>query len=249
MQNARKYLSELLGTFVLVFVGCGVIIWTQPEPYRFHEDVMVVALAFGLITTAIYYSLGNVSGCHINPAVSLAMFIRKELSLKDFLFYVLSQFVGATLGALALGLAYRGEFSSLGSNEMSYLLQPQPVTLFPDFDGNSYFGAFAIEVILTAVYVLTFIGATDKKRHDGKLAGLIIGGTLISIHLLGSGFTGTSVNPARSFGPALLEALLGSDSTSLSQIWIWILAPLVGGALAAFIYTFLAGRKNSVKTE
>lgn len=238
MKNFRKYLAEFIGTFVLVFAACGVAVWS-------NVDVVATSLAFGLVIVAMAYSIGNVSGCHINPAVSLAMLIRREISLKDFLFYVLSQFIGATLGALALGMVLRFDFAHLGGNEIQPLIQADSIN--HTLDIQSYISAFAVELVLTFIFVIAVIGATDKKHHDGKLAGLVIGGALTLVHLIGLGFTGTSVNPARSFGPALIQAILGQNITSLSQIWIWILAPLAGGALAALVYNLIAGKKERAK--
>ena len=238
MKNFRKYLAEFIGTFVLVFAACGVAVWS-------NVDVVATSLAFGLVIVAMAYSIGNVSGCHINPAVSLAMLIRREISLKDFLFYVLSQFIGATLGALALGMVLRFDFAHLGGNEIQSLIQADPIN--HTLDIQSYISAFAVELVLTFIFVIAVIGATDKKHHDGKLAGLVIGGALTLVHLIGLGFTGTSVNPARSFGPALIQAVLGQNITSLSQIWIWILAPLAGGSLAALVYNLIAGKKERAK--
>lgn len=238
MENMKKYVAELVGTFVLVLVACGVAVISG-------VNMIATSLAFGLVIVAMAYSIGNISGCHLNPAVSLAMLIRKQLSLKDFLFYVLSQFVGAILGSLVLGLLLRANFVALGGNEIQPLLMNDPAGILnpPFLDAGSYISAFAVEVILTFIFVFAIIGATDKLHHDGKLAGLVIGLTLTLVHLLGLGFTGTSVNPARSFGPALIQALLGNNTTSLSQVWIWLLAPLAGGALAAFSYSFLSKKK------
>lgn len=235
MQNIKKYVAECVGTFVLVFVACGVAVWSR-------VDIVATSLAFGLVIVAMAYSIGNISGCHIDPAVSLAMLIRKELSLKDFLFYVVAQFVGATLGALLLGLVFRADFSALGANTIQSTLMNYDVANL--LDVQSYIWAFVVELVLTFVFVITVIGATDKKHHDGKNAGLVIGGALTLVHLIGLGFTGASVNPARSFGPALLQAVLGGDARSLSQIWIWILAPLAGGALAAVLYNYLSKPKE-----
>lgn len=237
MANIKKYVAEMIGTFVLVFVACGIAVWS-------NVDIVATALGFGLVIVAMAYSIGNVSGCQINPAVSLAMFIRKQLTLKDFLFYVLAQVLGATFGALVLGLVMRADFTSLGGNTIQPLLQANVVT--GELDAQSYIGAFVVELVLTFIFVLAIIGVTDKKHHEGHQAGLVIGGALTLVHLLGLGFTGTSVNPARSFGPALIQALLGQDTTSLSQIWIWILAPLAGGALAALVYGLITSKKAEV---
>ena len=237
MKNFKKYICEAIGTAVLVFVGCGVASLTG-------ADLVGTSLAFGLVIVAMAYSIGNVSGCHINPAVSLAMLIRKEISFVDFIFYVIAQFVGGIVGALLLGLALRCDFSSLGGNQ----IQPVLFNGEGSLDFASYGCAFLVEVVLTFVFVLAILGVTDKKHHDGKHAGLVIGGALTLVHLLGLRFTGTSVNPARSFGPALLQAFAGKTE-SLQQCWIWILAPLAGGALAALVYTLITNKKDAKEVE
>ena len=240
MNILRKCLAECIGTMVLVLVACGVAVLTG-------ADFVATSLAFGLVIVAMAYSIGNVSGCHINPAVSIAMLVSKKISFKEFLYYVISQFVGAVLGALLLGLFLRGNFTSLGGNEIQNALLPVEETLLgnvpktPDF--ASYACAFGIEVVLTFIFVIAILGVTDSKHHDGKHAGIVIGLVLTLVHLLGLSFTGTSVNPARSFGPALLQAFAG-NTTSLSQIWIWIIAPLLGGVLAAVIYSLLTKKEQ-----
>lgn len=232
----KKLAAECLGTAVLVFFACGTAVVTG-------VDVVATALAFGLVIVAMAFTIGNISGCHINPAVSLGMAIRKEISWSQFGYYVLAQFVGAIVGALLLGLVLRCSFTSLGQNGIQLALM-NAKTLSPDF--GSHISAFVIEVILTFVFVFAVIGATDKRNKTGKFAGLIIGSTLVLVHLIGIRFTGTSVNPARSFGPALLSMIAsGSDAAvaQLKELWIWLLAPMAGGALAAIVYNALIGKK------
>ena len=219
MTLIKKCIAEAIGTCVLVLVACGVAVVTG-------ASTVPTALAFGLVIVAMAYSIGNISGCHINPAVSLAMAITKKITWKEFLFYVLSQFIGATIGALLLGLFLRGNFASLGGNEIQNTLLPVEEGLIPSYgnpDFVSYICAFGIEIVLTFIFVISILGVTDKNHHEGKHAGIVIGLVLTLVHLLGLAFTGTSVNPARSFGPTLLQAFAG-NTTSLSQIWIWILA-------------------------
>ena len=209
MKDVKKYLAEFIGTFVLVLVACGVAGQTG-------GSLGVTSVAFGLVIVAMAYSIGNVSGCHINPAVSIAMLCAKKMSLKDFIGYVVAQFLGAIAGAAVL-MAIVGDAGKLGCN-----------ALYNDNAGIS----FVIEAILTCIFVLTILGVTSKQENS-SIAGLVIGGALTLVHLLGINFTGTSVNPARSFGPALIAG-------NLSGIWVFLLAPLVGGILAAVIYGFLA---------
>lgn len=229
----KKCLAEVIGTAVLVFMACGVAVLASSAWW------VATSLAFGFVIVAMAYSIGNISGCHINPAVSLAMAIRKEITWEEFGFYVLSQVVGAFIGGILLGLCLRGNFEFLGGNEI------QSALWNPDrkLDAWSYIDAFLVEVALTFIFVITILGVTDKKHHDGKYAGIVIGLSLALVHLLGLGFTGTSVNPARSLAPAVLQAFTG-NTTSLSQIWIWILAPMAGAGLAAVCYTFLTKKED-----
>ena len=208
MKDVKKYLAEFIGTFVLVFVACGVAGQTG-------GSLAVTSAAFGLVIVAMAYSIGNISGCHINPAVSIAMLCAKKMSLKDFIGYVVAQFLGAIAGAGVLQAVVK-DTSKLGTNAL--------------YNGDAI-ASFIIEAVLTCIFVLAILGVTSRKEN-GSIAGLVIGGALTLVHLLGINFTGTSVNPARSFGPALIAG-------NLSGIWVFLLAPLVGGILAAVLYTFL----------
>lgn len=235
----KKCIAETIGTAVLVFVACGVAVVTGG--YAWH---IATALAFGLALIAMAYSIGNISGCHINPAVSLAKAIRKELTWKEFGWYVFSQCIGAILGAVILGICLRGKFDALGGNEIqSTLAASTAMDGKKTLDAWSYIDALLVEVVLTFIFVMAVLGVTDERHHSGKYAGIVIGLTLTVVHLIGLSFTGTSVNPARSLGPAILQAIAG-NTTSLSQIWIWILAPLAGGALAAVCYGFLSKKEE-----
>ena len=232
MSLLKKALAECIGTAVLVLVACGVACVASDSWW------VATSFAFGLVIVAMAYSIGNVSGCHINPAVSLAMLISKKITLKEFLVYVAAQIVGAFVGALLLALFLRG-FESLGGNQIQPLLMEGGKNL----DVMSYVGAFLVEVVLTFVFVIAILGVTDSRFHDGKHAGLVIGLVLALVHLFGLAFTGTSVNPARSLAPAVLQAI-GGNVTSLTQIWIWILAPLAGAALAAVVYQLITASKE-----
>ena len=230
MSLLKKAIAECIGTAVLTLVACGVAVATG-------VNWVATSLAFGLVIVAMAYSIGNVSGCHINPAVSLAMLISKKITAKEFCVYVLAQIVGAFVGSLLLALFVRG-FGALGGNEIQPLLMNAG-----EVDALSYVGAFLVEVVLTFVFVIAILGVTDSRFHDGKHAGIVIGLVLALVHLFGLNFTGTSVNPARSLAPAVLQAIDG-NTTSLQQIWIWILAPLVGAALAALVYKALTAKKE-----
>lgn len=219
--NFKKYLAEFIGTFVLVFVACGVAAVTGCNGEA-NASYILTALAFGGVIVAMAYSIGNISGCHINPAVSIGVLINGSMSVTDFIGYVISQFLGGIAGAGAL-MAIIGTEKGLGANGL--------------FQGDIV-KSLTIEVILTFIFVLAILGVTSKPEYS-KVAGLVIGGSLTLVHLMGIYFTGTSVNPARSFGPALF---LGGDA--FVNVWVFIVAPLVGGALAAVVYKFLAGAKK-----
>lgn len=229
----KKYLCEFIGTLVLVLFGCGTAVITGGYSAGLGIGTMGVfpiAIAFGLSIVAMAYVIGNISGCHINPAVSLAMLINKKLSLKDFAGYVVAQCLGAFAG---IGLLYAilsntiiGA-SSLGANG------------FGDSSvvGISMLGAIIVEIILTFVFIYTILGVTSDEKKS-SVAGIVIGLTLAFVHIIGIPLTGTSVNPARSLAPAVF---MGGEA--LKQVWIFIVAPFVGSALAAVVFKFL----NKVK--
>lgn len=218
MSSIKKYVAEFIGTCVLVLFACGTAAMVGCDT---PAGYLATALSFGLVIVAMAYSIGNVSGCHINPAVSIAMLISGKLSVKDFIGYIIAQFAGATAGA-ALLMLFAGKDSGLGANAL--------------YDDNVLL-SLLIEVILTFVFVLAILGVTSKIENS-SVAGIVIGLSLTLVHLLGIAFTGTSVNPARSFGPAIF---VGGDA--LANLWVFIVAPLVGGALAAVVYKFLDSKK------
>ncbi len=217
----KKYAAECLGTFVLVLFACGTAVVTGCT--LTGGGYILTALAFGLVIVAMAYSIGNVSGCHINPAVSVAMFFSGKLSAKDLGGYVAAQFIGATAGAGVLWMVtspmQEWDTPVLGANG-----------LFND----DIMASLVIEVILTFVFVFVILGVTSKTENNA-VSGLVIGLTLTLVHIFGIAFTGTSVNPARSFGPALFT---GGDA--LLNVWVFILAPLVGGVLAALAHKYFS---------
>ncbi len=219
MSIIKKMTAEFIGTLVLVLVACGVAATTGcifPD-----AGYIATALAFGLVIVAMAYSIGNVSGCHINPAVSIAMLVSGKMSIKDFIGYIIAQFAGALAGAGLLAY-FIGSTKSLGQNG-----------LFNDDIVKS----LLIEVILTFIFVIAILGVTSKSENS-NVTGIVIGLSLTLVHLIGIPFTGTSVNPARSFGPALL---VGGEA--LSNVWVFIVGPLVGGVLAAVVYKLIASKK------
>lgn len=220
MNLLKKCTAEFIGTFVLVFFACGTaaVVGCSAEN---GTGYLLTALAFGLVIVAMAYSIGNISGCHINPAVSIAMLVSGKLSVKDFIGYLIAQFAGATAGAAVL-MAFVGKESGLGANAL--------------YEGNIAL-SILIEIILTFVFVIAILGVTSKTENSA-VSGIVIGLTLTLVHILGISFTGTSVNPARSFGPALF---VGGDA--LANVWVFLVAPLVGGVLAALVYKFLDSKK------
>ena len=230
MNSLKKYIAEFIGTAILVLVACGIALNTG-------GDLLATALGFGLVIVAMAYSIGNISGCHINPAVSLAMLLCKKLSLVDFAGYVVAQFAGGIAGAYLLG----------------WLTNPDEIygcaNLLNEQLGVDMARGLVIEVILTFIFVIAILGVTAKKEN-ASVSGVVIGLTLALVHIMGIPFTGTSVNPARSFGPALIA---GGDQ--LSQVWIFIAAPLVGAVLAVVVYALLNGaklpkrEKKEIKTD
>lgn len=233
MQNIKKYLAEGVGTMVLVVFGCGVAVATDCSD---NAGIVATALAFGLVIVAMAYSVGNISGCHINPAVSLAMLMSKKMTAKDFVFYVISQILGAVVGAAIVGLFF-GSFAKLGGNAV------QDTLLNAYGNGGALVVGLVVEIVLTFAFVLAIMGVTSRTENKA-VTGIVIGLALTLVHLLGISLTGTSVNPARSIGPALLQ-MIGGNFTAISQIWIFIVGPLAGAALAAALYNFLDAHKKT----
>ena len=231
----KKYIAEFIGTAVLVVFGCGTAMLVGCDAAS-GSGYLLTALAFGLAIVAEAYCIGNISGCHINPAVSLGVLVSGGMSVKDFIGYVISQICGAFAGSLLLaGIFGLGGVTDMtggfGSNGLAGV-------------NGSIIAGLLVELVLTFVFVLTILGVTSKKANHGSFGGLVIGLTLAFIHIFGIGLTGTSVNPARSIGPALVAAFTG-NLEPLSVVWIFILAPLAGGALAALCYKYLEGKAKA----
>lgn len=222
----KKYICEFIGTLVLVLFGCGTAVMTG-------ADIVATALAFGLSIIALAYVIGNISGCHINPAISFAMFLDKRMSGKEFIKYIIAQVLGSIVGAAILALIINSVFN-LGD----YTVTGLGANSYGDFSINM-FGAFIVETILTFVFVFTVLGITKDSKKE-QISGIVIGLTLAFVHIFGISLTGTSVNPARSLGPAII---LGGEA--LSQVWLFILAPLFGSAIATFTYKYIANEKKS----
>ena len=232
----KKAIAECIGTFVLVFVACGVAGATG-------GSLVATSLAFGLTIVAMAYSVGRISGCHINPAVSLGCLLTKRMTLREFLVYICAQIVGGFLGAvLVFGIFKMADVKPLG-DACNYAVGFAANGLTA---GGIVGGLFA-EIVLTCIFVYTILNVTDEKAGNGKIAGIVIGLTLTLVHLIGINITGTSVNPARSIATAISALIYNGTTDALAQIWIFIVGPLAGGALAAVLYAVLHTEKNEVK--
>lgn len=229
----KKYVAEALGTFTLTLFGCG-----SAAIAGTALGTTGIALAFGLSIVCMAFAIGNISGCHINPAVSLGVFMDGRMSSKDLIGYWVAQFIGGIVAALLL-------FAIISSTGLDVATTGLGCNGFEAASSTniSMGGAIIVEIVLTCVFVLTILGVTADEKQS-PFAGIVIGLTLTFVHLFGIALTGTSVNPARSFGPALVMALMGGSSVALSQVWVFIVAPLAGAVLAAFIYRFLNGKSE-----
>jgi aquaporin Z len=236
----KKGIAECIGTFVLVFAACGVAAIT-------NGNLVATAMAFGLVIVAMAYTIGRISGCHINPAVSIAFLIKKKLTVKEFLLYVCAQVLGGFVGALLIFGIFK-----MNTGSVAGLGDASNYTLTGELKAGPIFAAIIAEVVLTCIFVFVILHVTDEKSEkvSGKLAGLIIGFTLVLVHLIGIGLTGTSVNPARSLATAITSAIYFDSTEALKQVWIFILAPLAGGVLAAILHTLLTkGNDEETKDE
>ena len=216
----KKYFAEAIGTMVLVFMGCGSAMFLGATVETGH---LAVAFAFGLSIVAMAYVIGNISGCHINPAVSFGALLDKRITLCEFGCYVIAQIIGAIAGAAKL-------FALVNVFDLVDHTLPGGLGTNGVANAGGIGGGLIIEIILTFIFVLVILGVTADKSK-GAVAGIVIGLTLTFVHILGIPITGTSVNPARSIGPAIFA---GGDA--LKDLWVFIVGPLVGAALAALVY-------------
>lgn len=224
----RKYVAEMIGTGVLVFVGCGTAMLVGCDAAA--GGYLLTALAFGLSVVGMAYCVGNISGGHFNAAVTLAMLMRKKINKKDAAMYCLFQIIGALIGSTLLNSIFsvagiKDMTGGLGSNGLAGV-------------NGSILAGLLVEIILTCIFLMAILGVTSEKYKHGSFGGLIIGLTLTLVHILGIGLTGTSVNPSRSIGPAVVSALSG-NTAPLGTLWMFIVGPLVGAVIAAAVYTLL----------
>lgn len=222
MSNIKKYVAEAIGTMTLVLIGCGTAMLTGCEHWAGY---LATAFAFGLTIVGMAYCVGNISGCHINPAVSLAVFMNGGMTGAEFAGYAVSQCIGSALGSVLLLLIFgfgnvEDETGGFGANGLAGV-------------NDNVIAGLLVEI------VLTILGVTSKKANHGSFGGVVIGFTLVLVHLLGIGLTGTSVNPARSLFPAIFALAAEQNSTPLAQLWVFIVGPFAGAALAAVTHKFL----------
>ena len=223
----KKYIAECVGTFVLTFLGCGTAMFLGCGT---PAGVVGTAIAFGLAVVAMAYTIGGISGCHINPAITLGVALSGRMTWKDACGYWVGQVIGGILAGACLLLvanvvSAEDLTGALGSNGVA--------------NAGGVGGAFLVEVIATFLFVLVVLGTTDSKVGAGNFAGLAIGLSLVLIHLVCINLTGTSVNPARSIGPALF-----AGGQALKDLWVFIVAPLCGGALSAIVWCALAPKEE-----
>ena len=227
----KKYFAEMVGTMVLVLMGCGTAVsltCTSTDP-TLSSTVVGTALAFGLAVLALAYTIGGISGCHIIPAITLGCLLSGRISGKDAGMYMVFQTIGAVIGSAILwALTTNAGLSGTGANACQ--------------QGVSLTGGLLAEIVFTFVFVLVVLGTTDSKNGAGNFAGLAIGLSLVLIHLTCIRYTGTSVNPARSIGPALFER-----GVALEQLWIFIVGPFAGAALSALVWNAIAEKDNKLK--
>lgn len=226
----KKYLAEMIGTMVLVLMGCGVAVslscTSASGDLAFAGTVVGTALAFGLAVVAMAYTIGGVSGCHINPAITLGCLLTGRIGGKDAAMYMLFQVIGAFIGSALLALLVNGVegLNGTGANACQV--------------GVSTMGALLAEIIFTCIFVLVVLGTTDAKKGAGNFAGLAIGLSLVLVHLVCIRYTGTSVNPARSIAPSVFQG-----GEALAQLWIFIVGPFIGAIIAAGIWKVIGSDK------
>ena len=225
----KKYIAEFIGTLTLVLIGCGTAMLVGCDAAN-GSGYILTAFAFGLTIVGMAYCVGNISGCHINPAVSLGVLMSGGMTVSDFVGYVIAQCLGAFAGSGLTALIWslggvEDKTGGFGANGLAGV-------------NGSGIAGLIVEVLLTFIFVLTILGVTSKKQSHGSFGGVVIGFTLVLVHILGIGLTGTSVNPARSFGPALIAAFSG-NADPIKALWVFIVGPLAGAALAACTYKYL----------
>ncbi len=226
----KKYLAEMIGTMVLVLMGCGAAVFAGAAQPFDSVGTLGVAFAFGLSVVAMAYAVGSISGCHINPAITLGVFLSGRMSGKDAGIYMIFQVIGAVIGSFILWFLAKDSGSTT------------TLTGANGFAEGQMWVAFVGETVFTCIFVLVVLGVTAKNGLN-RFAGLAIGLTLVLVHIVCIPITGTSVNPARSIGPAIFEG-----GAALSQLWLFIAAPLLGSAVAALLWKGITVENDNVAT-
>ena len=214
----KKLLAEFIGTMMLVLIGCGTAAMTHVSGSEINAAYILTALAFGGAIFCVAYSVGKISGGHVNPAVSIGMYIDGRMSLKEMFGYIAAQIIGAVVGALLVGVL-AGFDSGLGANGLYH---------------GSIGLSLLVEIVLTFIFVMTVLGSTSEGSDN---AGIVIAFALTAVHLIGISLTGTSVNPARSIGPALF-----AGGAALAKLWVFIVGPSIGGILAGVVWKTLKNK-------
>ena len=235
--NYNKYVAEFIGTLTLVLMGCGsaVIAGGNGET---GVGLLGISFAFGLSVVAMAYAIGHISGCHINPAITIGMVVARRMKASESIGYIIAQILGAIAGAGILFVIAGGkpgfDISATGLGQNGYdTASPQHYSLM---------SGFIAEVVFTAIFLLVIFGSTSTKNIHGGFAGLAIGLSLVLIHIVGIPVTGVSVNPARSIGPAIFVG-----GTAISQLWLFIIAPVLGSIIAAFIWRYFVESSDNIK--
>jgi len=234
----KKYIAEMLGTMVLVLMGCGSAIFNFGVGST--AQVLTVAFGFGLSVVAMAYTIGGTSGCHINPAITLGVLLSGRMSGKDAGMYMVSQVAGAIIGSAIL----YGIVSSIDAGSATYIAQGGAFATTTGANGLqpgvSLTGGLLAEIVFTFVFVMVVLGTTDSKKGAGNFAGLAIGLSLVLVHIVCIPLTGTSVNPARSIGPAIFQG-----GEALSQLWLFIVGPFIGAAIAAVVWKIVGSEDKN----
>lgn len=229
IKTSSKFIAELIGTFGLVLFGCGAAAVAGGTTLAGTAGLglLGISIAFGLSVVVFAYAIGGVSGCHINPAVTIGVLVAGKISAKDAGVYIIAQFIGATLGAFVLSQILGGQLAGFTAGEWAYGSNGWGKDYQNEYGAVA---AFLTEAVLTAIFLFVILGTTSKVGN-GTMAGLAIGFTLLLIHLVAIPVTGTSVNPARSFGPAIL-----AGGQALSQLWLFIVAPILGAIVGSILW-------------
>jgi len=235
--NYNKYVAEFIGTLTLVLMGCGSAVIAGSNGTT-GVGLLGISFAFGLSVVAMAYAIGHISGCHINPAITIGMVVAGRMKASESIGYIVAQILGAIAGAGILYVIAGGkpgfDISTTGLGQNGYdAASPQ---------GYSMVSGFIAEVVFTAIFLLVIFGSTSTKNIHGGFAGLAIGLSLVLIHIVGIPVTGVSVNPARSIGPAIFVG-----GTALSQLWLFIIAPVAGSIIAAFIWRYFVETTDAIK--